>query len=76
MNGIGPRMFETIETINTYFPPQEVSDDPDLYFLSKTAFENIWSSNVNKSYEEFGRPSSMNILWQKPEEGAGSDSRE
>lgn len=65
MNGIGQRMFEKVRTINSYFPPQGVVDDPDLYFLSKTAYENIWSKNVSESYEEFGRPSSMNILWQK-----------
>ena len=66
MNGIGPRMFERVETINSYFPPQDVSGNPDLYFMSKTAYENIWSRKVTKSYKEFGRPSSLNILWQKP----------
>ncbi len=65
INGIGPRMFERMDTLNSFIPYGEVVDDPDLYCMSEKAYLNYIFKFAKKSYREFGRMTSMNILWQK-----------
>jgi hypothetical protein len=46
--------------------PEVMQNDPDLYVMSKAAYDNGWKKITGKSYEEFGCPTSINILWRKP----------
>jgi len=65
--GIVPYMFENIQTLHNKIPFEEMKQDADLYVMSKTAYDRGWRSLTKKSYEEFGKPVSYNILWQKQE---------
>lgn len=59
------RIFQTVDTINTFVHPETVKDDPDLYYMSKETYDRTWIRTTKRSYEEFGRPASLNILWRK-----------
>lgn len=39
--------------------------DPDLYIMSKEAYDIHWKKYTNTEYEQFGKPFSINILWRK-----------
>jgi len=58
-------LFETEKTINPFIPFDRMKEDPDLYVMSKEAFEKGWDKVTKKTYAEFGMPLSYNILWQK-----------
>jgi len=64
-NKIINRMFERLKTCNAFIDPEEIVNDPDLYYMSEIAYNNSWMSHSNLTYSEFGRPVSYNILWQK-----------
>jgi ubiquinone/menaquinone biosynthesis C-methylase UbiE len=64
-NTIVHRIFEKKDTLNTFVSQETVRDDPDLFFLNKRVFDKYWKKIVGKSYDEMGRPSSLNILWRK-----------
>ncbi len=38
---------------------------PQTWFMSEVAFNKGWKPLVKRSYHEVGRPTSINILWQK-----------
>jgi ADP-heptose:LPS heptosyltransferase/predicted O-methyltransferase YrrM len=46
--------------------PGEMALDPELYVMSREAYEALWRPITRRSYEDFGRPSSVNVLWRKP----------
>lgn len=46
--------------------PTAVANDPDLYVMSQRAYEAQWEPITGKPYAEFGRPTSLNLLWRKP----------
>ena len=52
--------------LNPLIPWSEVTADPDLYVKSRSAYDALWRPLTNQTYEEFGRPFSYNLLWQKP----------
>jgi hypothetical protein len=60
------RMFDTVDTFNTFVPAESVKDDPDLYYMSEAAYNKTWLHITKIPYAEFGRPVSLNILWRKP----------
>jgi hypothetical protein len=64
-NGIAFTMFDKASTLNRFTAPEEMSDDPDLYCMSEVAYEENWRQYTNKTYEEHGRPSSLNVFWVK-----------
>jgi predicted O-linked N-acetylglucosamine transferase (SPINDLY family)/glycosyltransferase involved in cell wall biosynthesis/ubiquinone/menaquinone biosynthesis C-methylase UbiE len=69
--GILPYMFDNIQTLHQQIPFEEMKQDPDLYVMSKAAYDSRWRSLTKQSYEEFGKPVSYNILWQKQEQLSG-----
>jgi ubiquinone/menaquinone biosynthesis C-methylase UbiE len=65
-NKIVHRIFERINTLNHFVSEDIMRYEPDLYYMSEEAYNKTWIKKIKKSYEEFGRPSSINILWRKP----------
>ena len=64
-NRIALAMFEKASTLNRFTAPEQLSDDPDLYYMSEAAYEKNWRQYTNKSFKEHGRPSSLNVFWVK-----------
>lgn len=64
-NKIIYRIFERVNTINNFIPPEEIRDDPDLYCMSEDAYNKTWFHATQKPYLEHGRPSNLSILWKK-----------
>jgi glycosyltransferase involved in cell wall biosynthesis/ubiquinone/menaquinone biosynthesis C-methylase UbiE len=64
-NKLLPFLFNNVKTINPFVPLESLQDDPELFVLSKKAYEKHWEKVTKRNYEDFGKPSSYNILWQK-----------
>lgn len=43
----------------------DIKKDHDLYIMTKKEYESRWMNTTNKSYEDFGQPSSYNLIWKK-----------
>ena len=59
-------MFKNYSTCNNFISYESLSDDPDLYTMSESAYAHFWQPVTGKNYADFGNPVSYNILWQKP----------
>jgi glycosyltransferase involved in cell wall biosynthesis/ubiquinone/menaquinone biosynthesis C-methylase UbiE len=64
-NGILPYMIRNIKMLHPVTSFAEIAIDPDTYFMSKKAYENSWQGIINKNYEEFGKPLSYNVIYEK-----------
>lgn len=64
-NGILPYMIKNIKMLHPITPFAEITLDPDTYFMSKIAYERSWHGVINKTYEDFGKPLSYNLLYEK-----------
>ena len=67
---IVPFLFEHTHSLNGSLAPwREMAADPDLYVMAKEPYDRLWKKHCNNSeYEDFGCPSSVNILWRKGED--------
>lgn len=64
--------FTSQMTANRWVEPESLTADPDLYTMTKAAYEGIWMFVTKQPYETFGKPFSYNVLWQKaPVSSAG-----
>jgi len=63
MHKIIPYIYKEQKTINKYVSLELADTDPDLYVMSKEYYEKTWIHTTKRTYEEFGRPASYNILW-------------
>lgn len=52
-------------TANRWAEPEVLTADPELYTMTKAAYEGGWMSVTKEPYETFGKPFSYNVLWQK-----------
>jgi ubiquinone/menaquinone biosynthesis C-methylase UbiE len=43
----------------------EILKDPDIYFMTKEAYDYGWKHITKEEYEAFGSPTSINLLWVK-----------
>lgn len=43
---------------------QEIAADPDLWGMSRLAYEQFWHGVTKVDYEKFGMPISCNLLWR------------
>lgn len=68
-----PYLFQNASPLFPMPDPEVMQNDPDLYVMSKAAYDNGWKKITGKSYEEFGRPTSINILWRKSSDSALAD---
>ncbi|MGD0038765.1 MAG: glycosyltransferase, partial [Bacteroidota bacterium] len=60
-------MYEHTSVLNPSKQWTEVMNDADLYYMSREAYDQYWMSATHKSYEDFGKPFSYNILVRKPQ---------
>jgi glycosyltransferase involved in cell wall biosynthesis/predicted SAM-dependent methyltransferase len=60
-----PYLFENTSASYPMPDPEVMQKDQDTYFMSNDAYDKYWKKITGKSYEEFGLPTSINILWQK-----------
>lgn len=42
---------------------EQMTRDEDLFVMSKSYYERTWRHTTGKSYEQFGRPASLNVYW-------------
>jgi hypothetical protein len=63
VNGLIPHLYETLPLRTRFVDPALLGEDPGVYFMSRAAFDASWKAIVGTSYEEFGRPYSMNLFW-------------
>lgn len=57
-------LYSKVAVIN---PPVSVSEmvaDPDLWGMSKKAYDKNWRSFIKLNYEQFGTPISYNMIWR------------
>lgn len=65
-NGLVYEIFKNVETLNKYVKPADVKGDKEVYYMNKSAYDRTWLHSTKREYNDFGRPASLNILWQKP----------
>lgn len=68
-----PYLFQNASPLFPMPDPKVMQKDPDLYVMSKAAYDNGWKKITSKTYEDFGRPTSINILWHKSLDSALTD---
>ncbi len=62
-----PYLFEHAQPVCPMPDPAKMERDPDLYVMSRAAYNRGWNTTTGKTCEDFGRPTSINILWRKPQ---------
>ena len=67
-NNLLPFFFQHIKTLHAFVPFQYLTVDPYTYVMSEQSYNAYWISVTKKSYEEFGKPLSYNVLWQKSDD--------
>lgn len=65
MNKVISHFFENVNTINKFIQLSEVINDIELFVMSEKYFARTWQFTTGKSYADFGKPISYNVLWQK-----------
>jgi len=68
VNGLIPFLYERAPIESARLDLDAISADPNLYVMSKEAYETHWMHLTNESYETFGRPFSLNLLWRRPDQ--------
>lgn len=59
-------MFDSCSPRNAFIPLDNLFGNPSIWYMSRERYEQAWRPKIGKPYEEFGRPVSYNVLWQKP----------
>jgi MoaA/NifB/PqqE/SkfB family radical SAM enzyme len=57
--------FDVPGALNDMPSEEELKFSCDVWTMSKEAFDRGWKPIVKRSYNEVGRPTSINVLWQK-----------
>ncbi len=57
--------FQNSKPLNDFIYLDKLKEASDIYVMAEKYYENNWRSSTNKSYEDFGKPLSYNILWKK-----------
>jgi SAM-dependent methyltransferase len=58
-------LFENSNPINSFIQFDAMLKDSDVFTLSEKYYNDYWKSITQKTYQEFGKPLSYNILWRK-----------
>lgn len=56
---------EHVPATNHRIPTWMIRLDPDLWGMSRSAYERLWQPVTNQPYDVFGLPLSYNVLWRK-----------
>lgn len=59
-------IFENERILNRLIPSEVVRSAPDLFVMTEKVYNRKWKHRTRKTYDEFGKPFSYNILWKKP----------
>jgi len=57
--------FKKTESLNDFIELDALKKKTDIYAMSEKYYEENWQSSTKKSFEDFGKPLSYNILWKK-----------
>lgn len=66
VNGLIPYLYANAPLQTKLAPLAEIAADPDLYAMSRQAYETNWQPITKDSYEKFGRAFSINLCWIAP----------
>lgn len=66
VNSLIPFLLQNAPIRSSFKDAETMLRDPDAYYMSRLAFDRCWKNCVGESYESFGKPASVNLLWQKP----------
>jgi hypothetical protein len=66
VNGLIPYLYANAPLQTKNAPLAEIAADPDLYAMSRQAYETNWQPITKDSYEKFGRAFSINLCWIAP----------
>ena len=58
-------IFNNQKCLNRYMSYECMFNDQDIYYMSENVYNKSWIHITKKSYAQFGKPSSYNILWVK-----------
>jgi glycosyltransferase involved in cell wall biosynthesis/ADP-heptose:LPS heptosyltransferase/ubiquinone/menaquinone biosynthesis C-methylase UbiE len=61
-------LFRKLKSLNNFIPLDNLRKDDGIFMMSKSGYEKFWQACTGKTYEEFGKPVSYNIFWQKRNE--------
>jgi ubiquinone/menaquinone biosynthesis C-methylase UbiE len=75
-NGLLYYLFKNERTLNPFIPFEELKDTPGLLFLPENIYNERWLPCTKKTYSEFGKPFSYNILRRKSEKTASIKKKE
>jgi ubiquinone/menaquinone biosynthesis C-methylase UbiE len=59
--------------INPLIPWSVVVGDSDLYVMSREAYDQFWMPTTRRSYQDFGKPFSYNLVWKKSKVSGAKD---
>lgn len=57
-------IYSKVTVINPFIPVSNMLADPDLWGMSKTAYDRNWRCATKIDYEQFGLPMSYNLIWR------------
>jgi hypothetical protein len=56
---------EKAEVVNELFPFERVVSDPDLWTMTRAAYDRRWRKELKKSYRKFGKPFCYTLFFQR-----------
>lgn len=59
-------LFARVPTLQRMPDAAALAGDPDLYVMTREGYDACWKGLTGKSYDAFGRPTSINIAWRRP----------
>lgn len=65
MHGFIQYLFDNIQTFNAFVPLDAYPYKEEAYFMKKFQYDITWKSVLQMQYEDFGKPTSINIFWKK-----------
>jgi hypothetical protein len=63
VNGLVPYFYDHAPVLTRRPNLLKLVADPEVYYMSEATFDKSWRRTVGKTYAEFGRPFSLNLLW-------------
>lgn len=58
-------LFDHSNPVNSFIQFEDMLKDKDIFTMSEKFYNDHWKATTKKSYKEFGKPLSYNILWKK-----------
>jgi len=57
-------IYSKVPVINPRISAQQIASDPDLWGMSKKAYDRLWRPAINMDFKQFGIPISYNLIWR------------